>query len=86
MGARSVCELPAGTIIRKYRTYQGLTLIQLGAIVGVHGNHLAKIERGEVIPGAGLLLRLAKALGVTTAHLMGEVPFLEPWPKEGTMI
>jgi transcriptional regulator with XRE-family HTH domain len=85
MPTREIGTLHYGEIIRKYRQYQGLSQEELARKVGLHRIHLGKIERGEVSPGTDSLIRIAKVLGVTTAHLVGEVPFLEPWPQEGTL-
>lgn len=77
-------EASVGERIRAYRRLQGLTQKDLSRITGISYHHLGKIERGIAGIGVKYLSGIAKALGVKTSHLMGEVPFLYEWPKEGT--
>jgi len=71
-----------GEIIRKYRTYQGLSQRDLAERVSLSPPQISQIENGVHQPTPVTLGRIASALGVTTAHLMGEVPFLSTWPEE----
>lgn len=84
--ATSVAEAPAngtqtaGQIIalagrlRLIRARNGATLETVAAASGVTPGHLSRIERGEKLPSMGTLLRLAAALGVPLAELLGGVP------------
>ena len=58
--------------IKKYRELRSLTLPDLATRAGVSKAFLWEIEAGHSKrPGAGILLKIADALGVTIAHLMG---------------
>lgn len=61
-----------GENIRRYREVQGLTLPDLAGKAGVSKAFLWEMESGKSKrPGAEVLLRIADALGVTLAHLLG---------------
>ncbi|MEW6756173.1 MAG: helix-turn-helix transcriptional regulator [Candidatus Latescibacterota bacterium] len=63
-----------GENIRRYRQVQGLTLPDLASKAGVSKAFLWEIESGKSRrPGAEVLLRIADALGVTLAHLLGRL-------------
>jgi XRE family transcriptional regulator of biofilm formation len=62
-----------GNNIKKYRQIRGLTLPNLATKAQVSKAFLWEIEAGKSKrPGAEVLFRLAEALGVTLAHLMGK--------------
>jgi transcriptional regulator with XRE-family HTH domain len=71
----------AGPYIREWREYRGLTLVQLGAITGLHHSSLSKIETGKRRWNAETIHRIAQALSVTPAMLLGMLP-----PGVGTAI
>ena len=52
-----------GFALANRRERQGLSRVELARAVGTSVAHLAKIERGEVDPRLGLVLRLGSALG-----------------------
>ncbi len=52
-----------GFALANRRESAGLTRHQLAKIVGTSSGHLKRIERGEVNPRLGLVLRLASAIG-----------------------
>ena len=52
-----------GFALANRREREGLSRIELARAVGTSVAHLAKIERGEVDPRLGLVLRLGSALG-----------------------
>ncbi len=69
-----------GARIKLYRADLGLSLSQLAEAAGVSKSYLSSLESREVDkrPSANVLFRLAKALGVTMAELLGqEVNFTE---------
>ena len=74
--------LTLGERIKSYRVAQGLSQAQLSGICGIPASQISRIESDEV-PGisAWRLAKIAEALGVTTSHLLGEVPFLADWPR-----
>lgn len=64
-----------GDNIKKYRELRSVTLPDLAAQAGVSKAFLWEIESGKSKrPGAETLYRIAEALGVTIAHLMGKEP------------
>ncbi|WP_447983825.1 helix-turn-helix domain-containing protein [Nitrospira sp. Nam74] len=58
--------------LREIRQRQGLSLRELKAVSGVAVSALAKFEAGEGDPQLSTLRKLAKALNVTVAELIGE--------------
>ncbi len=82
-GATSVRILPSaidseaaalGTRLRQIRIRNANTLEIVASAAGITTGHLSRIERGEKLPSMGALLRLAAALGVTLADLIGGSP------------
>ena len=62
-----------GENIRKYREMRGLTQPELAQRARVSKAFLWEIENGNSKrPGAEVLFRIAEALGMTIAHLMGK--------------
>lgn len=79
-----------GSNIKKYRELKGLTLPELARRAEVSKAFLWEMETGNAKrPGAEILFRVAEALGVTMAHLMGKepavsgAPGIEPEVNEG---
>ena len=79
-----------GTNIRKYREMRGYTLPDLAQKAGVSKAFVWEIENGNSKrPGAETLFKIAEALDVTIAHLMGKEPagggqnLIEPEINEG---
>jgi transcriptional regulator with XRE-family HTH domain len=58
--------------LREIRQRQGISLRALKASSGIAVSNLARLEAGEGDPQLSTLRRLAKALGVTVAELIGE--------------
>lgn len=52
------------------RKRDNLSQRQLGEILGVSGSHIGALERGEKMPNAPLILKIADIFGVTTDQLM----------------
>ena len=86
---KNILEIPATfpARLRFYRQAQGLSLIALSRATKISPGELRHMESGRYAKGPRLtnLLALADALGVTTAHLSGEVPLLEEFPHERTI-
>lgn len=61
-----------GEILREYRRAKGLSQEALAEITNLDRNHIGKIERGENLPTLGVLLRLARGIGVRPGILIDE--------------
>ncbi|MDR3212518.1 MAG: helix-turn-helix transcriptional regulator [Azoarcus sp.] len=59
-----------GAAIREERTRRGIAQETLSHLAGVERSHLGKIERGEHSPTLPLILKLARALQCSAAHLL----------------
>jgi transcriptional regulator with XRE-family HTH domain len=74
-----------GTIIKKRRQSEDLTLHQLSSASGVSSSHLGRIENGDRNPSAGVLQRIAKPLGFSEDELFTLAGYLSaqfPTPKD----
>jgi transcriptional regulator with XRE-family HTH domain len=67
-----------GRVIKQRRLMAELTLSQLSARSGVSISHLGRIERGERLPSASILQKLAKPLGLSEVELFSFVGYLSP--------
>ena len=63
-----------GGRIRKTRNDRGLTLMDLAVAVGSDKSALARIERGERVPGLETVGKLADVMGVPMADWFQEEP------------
>jgi len=73
-----------GDTIRQRRLMSGLTTRQLSIKSGVSSSHLHRVERGERFPSAGILRKLAPALGISESELFTMAGFLSPQPSGGS--
>lgn len=62
-----------GGAVRKARFKKQLTQEELGNLAGIPGNHVSNIERGENSPTLSIVVKLAAALGVSSASLVAEM-------------
>lgn len=60
-------------VIQRHRKELGLSQEALAAKAGVHRTYVGMIERGERSPSCDIAYKLAKALEVPLAQLVGEV-------------
>jgi transcriptional regulator with XRE-family HTH domain len=58
--------------LRFLREKAGLTLRELSRQLGEHPSNMSYWERTGTVPRSGVLLPMAKALGVTVEELLGE--------------
>ncbi len=58
-----------GTAIRRYRKLKGLLIVELAEQVGITDGYLGRIEKCQVQGSPKVILRIANALGVTTADI-----------------
>ena len=56
--------------MREERTDQGMAQETLAHLAGIELSHMGKIERGEHVPTLPLILKIARALKCSSAHLM----------------
>jgi transcriptional regulator with XRE-family HTH domain len=59
-----------GEVVRSLREEQGVAQDQFALLANVDRSYYGKLERGERQPSLGLLLRIAKGLGVPGASLV----------------
>lgn len=59
-----------GATVRDERTSQGIAQEALAHLAGIERSHMGKIERGEHIPTLPLILKIARALQCSSAHLL----------------
>lgn len=59
-----------GKRIRDLRHDRGLSQERLAELADIHENHVRRIEGGTANPSYLVLVRIAKALGVTFAELL----------------
>jgi len=65
-----------GKLIKQKRVSVPLTLCELGSSSGVSPSHLGRIERGERLPSARVLRKIAKPLGFKEEELFMIAGFL----------
>lgn len=61
-----------GAAVRALRTEQGVAQETLANLAGIERSHMGKIERGEHMPTLAIILKIARALGCSSADLMME--------------
>ena len=59
-----------GEKLRALRKKRGLTLIDLGTMLGVYHTHVSQLETGRRTPNAAMILKIADIFGVSTDVLM----------------
>jgi transcriptional regulator with XRE-family HTH domain len=59
-----------GAAVRAARVSAGIAQEELAHLAGVERSHLGKVERGEHMPTLGIVLKIAKALGISAADLV----------------
>ncbi|MEM6256624.1 MAG: helix-turn-helix transcriptional regulator [Cyanobacteria bacterium P01_D01_bin.156] len=59
-----------GAKLHQLRTQQGLTLAELGGLLGVHNTFVSQLERGRKLPNAEMILKVADTFNVSTDQLM----------------
>ncbi|MBS1157590.1 MAG: putative transcriptional regulator [Proteobacteria bacterium] len=59
-----------GAAVRALRTEQGMAQETLANLASIERSHMGKIERGEHMPTLAIILKIARALGCSSADLM----------------
>lgn len=72
-----------GKQLQRLRTRRGLTQEQLAVTAGLSRTFLTRLELGQHDPSLGTLVRLAKALRVSVAELLGESVSASQWWQVG---
>ena len=75
LGATTFEAAPAqafGAAVRAARTEDGIAQETLAHLADIERSHMGKIERGEHMPTLVLVLKIARALGRSSAELMLE--------------
>ena len=62
-----------GAAVRALRTERGIAQESLAHLAGIERSHMGKVERGEHMPTLAIIFKIARALGLSVAHLMGAV-------------
>ena len=60
------------TRLKEWREKRGLSLRKLGELSGVHYVSLVKLEAGRLDPQLSTILKLCRALNVTSNQLVGD--------------
>jgi transcriptional regulator with XRE-family HTH domain len=68
--ARSLDHLALGRAVRELRAVHAVSQEELGHRCGLHRNYVGAIERGELNPTYGVLLRLGTGLCVRPSQLV----------------
>jgi transcriptional regulator with XRE-family HTH domain len=66
---RSPHHAALGAAVRELRARQGVSQEELGFRCGLHRNYVGAVERGELNPTYGVLLRLCAGFGIALAEL-----------------
>jgi len=59
--------------LKSFRKKRGLSQMHLALRAKITLSYAGKLERGESAPGIDMLSRIAQALGISPAELLGEV-------------
>ncbi len=70
VGPRSTDHLALGRAVRQLRAFHAVSQEALGQRCGLHRNYIGAIERGELNPTYGVLLRLCRGLAVAPSELI----------------
>jgi transcriptional regulator with XRE-family HTH domain len=74
-------EAAIGARLKQLRHNRGVTQVELAEKIGIHQSVLSECERGEVRLHGALVVRLAKALKVSTDEILGLQKVNEKRPK-----
>ena len=72
---RTELGLTIGNNIHDLRSIRGMSQEMLGFAAGLQQSYIGKLERGEILPGAAILMRLARALDVCVGSLFDSDPY-----------
>ena len=75
---KGLAEILLGEILRFQRLSIPLTLRELSTISGISSSHLGRIERGNRVPSASTLRKIAEPLGFEVSELLTLAGYLPP--------
>jgi transcriptional regulator with XRE-family HTH domain len=75
-----------GRNLRKERDRVGMTQARLAELAGLHRTAIGLLEKGERTPRIDTIFRLAGALGVLPAALLGGIVWEPDGPGGGTYV
>jgi transcriptional regulator with XRE-family HTH domain len=67
-----------GDAVRAARTRRGIAQESLAHLAKIERSHVGKIERGEHMPTLSAVLKIARALGISSAELVATAESLLP--------
>lgn len=70
-----------GEKLKQLRKEKGWSQDKMGELAKIHGRHIGKYELGQVLPTAEAIVRIAKALEVSTDYLLCDENISEPLPN-----
>lgn len=73
MGDKKLPTTVFGEALQELRLRQGLTQDQLAERAGTERSHISALERAEKGPAFATIFKLAEALGISAAELIGLV-------------
>lgn len=73
---------PFGSMVREARTARGLTLAQLGGLVGTDHSRISRIENGKARLAADEVAALVRVLDLSAADALAAVE--AAWPAQPT--
>jgi transcriptional regulator with XRE-family HTH domain len=73
MGDKKLPTAIFGEALQELRQNQGLTQDQLAERAGTERSHISALERAEKGPALATIFKLAEALGISAAELIGLV-------------
>jgi transcriptional regulator with XRE-family HTH domain len=76
----SIREL-LGSNIKAYRSNLGISQAKLAEMIDMAANYLGLIESGKKFPSAGMIERIAGALGKDPPDLFAVLPVQEDWKE-----
>ena len=76
--ATATANVTLGQRLRDYRKSRGMTLQQLGKIVGINASTLSKIENGKISLNYSTVLKIAEDLSTPIANLIGPIEQTPP--------
>lgn len=65
-----IAESHFGQEVKRLRSSCGISQEELSFLANIHTSHVSKLERGVTSPTLGVIMKIAKALGMTGSELL----------------